>query len=111
MTPKFSTLILITLITAVILLPFAVSSLYLPMIREQAFGLLEFVRTDLYQADHRVYSIGLCPLRNAPDATKARTALEDCNSWFHVDVAQSPHFSRGGFNRHDPSAHLGVNRQ
>lgn len=49
MTPKFSTLILITLLTAVTLLPFAVSGLYLPILRDQAFDLLEFIRTDLYK--------------------------------------------------------------
>ena len=49
MAPKFSTLILITLITAVILVPFAVSGWYLPMLREQAFGMLDFTRSDLYK--------------------------------------------------------------
>ena len=49
MTPKFSTLIVLTLITAVVLVPFAISDLYLPMLRNQAFGLLDFSRTDLYK--------------------------------------------------------------
>ena len=49
MAPKFSTLILLTLITAVILVPFAVSDLYLPLIRAQAFWLLDFTRSDWYK--------------------------------------------------------------
>lgn len=49
MKPKFATLIILTLITAAILLPFAFSSLYIPLLRDRAFGFLEFIRTDQYK--------------------------------------------------------------
>jgi hypothetical protein len=49
MKPKFLTLIILTLITALLLLPFALSSQYLPMIREQAFNLHQVFQGDLYK--------------------------------------------------------------
>lgn len=49
MKPRFSTLILLTLLTAIILVPFALSSTYLPLLRDRAFTLYELFRTDLYK--------------------------------------------------------------
>ncbi len=49
MKPKFSTLIILTLVMAAILLPFAFSGLYMPAMRENAFDLLEVTRTDQYK--------------------------------------------------------------
>jgi len=49
MKPKFSTLIILTLVMAAILLPFAFSGLYMPTMRENAFDLLEATRTDHYK--------------------------------------------------------------
>lgn len=49
MKPKFSTLILLTLLSAAILAPFAVSSIYIPLLREQAFALLSFLQANLYK--------------------------------------------------------------
>ena len=49
MKPKFSTLIILTLISAVILAPFAVSPIYIPILRERAFDVLFFLQADLYK--------------------------------------------------------------
>ena len=49
MKPKFSTLIILTLVSAVILVPFAVSPIYIPIIREQAFDVLHFLQAGLYK--------------------------------------------------------------
>lgn len=49
MKPKFSTLIILTLISAAILVPFAVSPIYIPVIREQSFDLLLFLQGELYK--------------------------------------------------------------
>ncbi len=49
MKPKFSTLIILTLISAAILVPFALSPLYIPVIREQSFDLLLFLQGELYK--------------------------------------------------------------
>ena len=49
MKPKFSTLIILTLISAVILTPFAVSPIYIPILRERAFDVLFFLQADLYK--------------------------------------------------------------
>lgn len=49
MKPKFSTLIILLLITAVVLLPFALSPLYVPLMREHSFDLLEALQGDLYK--------------------------------------------------------------
>ncbi len=49
MKPKFSTLIILTLISAVILAPFAVSPIYIPIFREKAFDLLSFLQANLYK--------------------------------------------------------------
>ena len=49
MKPKFSTLIILTLVSAVILAPFAVSPIYVPILRERAFDLLYFLQANLYK--------------------------------------------------------------
>ena len=49
MKPKFSTLIILTLISAAILAPFAVSPIYIPILREKAFDVLFFLQADLYK--------------------------------------------------------------
>lgn len=49
MKPRFSTLIFLTLLTAVILLPFALSSTYMPILRDRAFDIYELFRTDMYK--------------------------------------------------------------
>lgn len=49
MKPKFSTLIILTLISAAILTPFAVSPIYIPILREKAFDVLFFLQADLYK--------------------------------------------------------------
>jgi len=49
MKPKFSTLIILTLITAAILAPFAVSSIYIPVLRINAFEVLNFLQANLYK--------------------------------------------------------------
>ncbi|WP_019504677.1 hypothetical protein [Pleurocapsa sp. PCC 7319] len=49
MKPKFSTLIILTLITAALLAPFAVSPIYIPILREQAFDVLYFLQGNLFK--------------------------------------------------------------
>ena len=49
MKPKFTTLIIITLVSAAILTPFVFSSYYLPLLREHHFKLLLFLQDDLYK--------------------------------------------------------------
>ncbi|MEM9274812.1 MAG: hypothetical protein AAGA80_17900 [Cyanobacteria bacterium P01_F01_bin.143] len=49
MKPKFSTLIILVFLTAAILLPFAVSQIYIPVMREQSFDLLLFLQGQLYK--------------------------------------------------------------
>ena len=49
MKPKFSTLIILIFLSAVILAPFAVSHLYEPVIRANSFDFLLFVQGDLYK--------------------------------------------------------------
>ena len=49
MKPKFSTLIILTLLSAAILVPFAVSPIYIPILREKAFETLLFLQDDLYK--------------------------------------------------------------
>ena len=49
MKPKFSTLIVLTLISAAILAPFAVSPIYIPILREKAFNVLFFLQGNLYK--------------------------------------------------------------
>ncbi|MEL6441930.1 MAG: hypothetical protein AAFQ80_22110 [Cyanobacteria bacterium J06621_8] len=49
MKPKFKTLICLTLIAAVILAPFAVSPIYIPILREKAFDLLFILQANLYK--------------------------------------------------------------
>ena len=49
MKPKFSTLIILTLISAVILVPFVVSPIYIPILREKAFDVLFFLQGNLYK--------------------------------------------------------------
>ena len=49
MKPKFSTLITITLVSAAILTPFAFSSHYISILRENNFKVLLFLQDDLYK--------------------------------------------------------------
>lgn len=49
MKPKFSTLIILTLLSAAILTPFAVSPIYIPILREEAFEVLLFLQDNLYK--------------------------------------------------------------
>ncbi|MEO1340115.1 MAG: hypothetical protein AAFV28_02995, partial [Cyanobacteria bacterium J06635_13] len=49
MKPQFSTLIILTLVCAVILIPFAVSPIYIPILREQAFDILYFLQANFYK--------------------------------------------------------------
>lgn len=49
MKPTFSTLIILTLISAAVLAPFAVSPIYIPILREQAFDVLYFLQANLYK--------------------------------------------------------------
>jgi len=49
MKPKFSTLIILTLVSAAILAPFAFSPIYIPVFRAQAFDLLYFLQANLYK--------------------------------------------------------------
>ena len=49
MKPKFSTLIILIFLAAAILTPFALSQIYIPIIREQSFELLLFVQGELYK--------------------------------------------------------------
>lgn len=49
MKPTFTTLIILTLIAAALLTPFALSSAYLPLLRDRAFDLHELLRGDLYK--------------------------------------------------------------
>lgn len=49
MKPKFSTLIILTLVVAAILLPFALSGVYIPLLRDRNFGALMILHTDLYK--------------------------------------------------------------
>ncbi len=49
MKPKFSTLIILTFVCVAILLPFALSSWYLPLLREQAFSIHQIFQGNLYK--------------------------------------------------------------
>lgn len=49
MKPKFSTLIILTLLSAIILAPFAISPIYIPILREKAFAVLFFLQDELYK--------------------------------------------------------------
>lgn len=49
MKPKFSTLIILTLVSAVILAPFAISPIYIPIFRDRAFDVLYFLQANLYK--------------------------------------------------------------
>jgi len=49
MKPKFSTLIILTLLSAAILAPFAVSPIYIPVLRNNAFAVLSFLQENLYK--------------------------------------------------------------
>ncbi len=49
MKPKFSTLIILIFLAAAILTPFALSQIYIPIIREQSFDLLLFFQGELYK--------------------------------------------------------------
>ncbi|WP_458789332.1 hypothetical protein [Adonisia turfae] len=49
MKPKFSTLILLTLASALLLLPFAISPIYLDALRERSVELHHFIRGEIYK--------------------------------------------------------------
>ena len=49
MKPKFSTLIILTLVSAVLLLPFALSPWYIEALRDRAFNLHQLLRGELYK--------------------------------------------------------------
>ena len=49
MKPKFSTLILLTLLSAVLLVPFVVSPIYLDALRERSVELHQFIRGEIYK--------------------------------------------------------------
>ncbi|MBE9059924.1 hypothetical protein [cf. Phormidesmis sp. LEGE 11477] len=49
MKPRFSTLIILTLVSAVLLLPFALSPWYIEALRDRAFDLHQFLRGELYK--------------------------------------------------------------
>ncbi|MGD1853403.1 MAG: hypothetical protein ACFB2W_04060 [Leptolyngbyaceae cyanobacterium] len=49
MKPKFSTLILLTLVSALLLVPFVVSPMYLDALRERSVELHGFIRGELYK--------------------------------------------------------------
>ncbi len=49
MKPKFSTLIILTLVSAVLLLPFALSPIYIEALRDRSFDLHQFLRGELYK--------------------------------------------------------------
>ena len=49
MKPQFSTLIILTLLSAAILTPFAVSPIYIPILREKAFTVLLFLQDNFYK--------------------------------------------------------------
>ncbi|MEM9949372.1 MAG: hypothetical protein AAF810_25340 [Cyanobacteria bacterium P01_D01_bin.36] len=49
MQPKFSTLIILTVVSAVLLVPFAVSPIYLDALRDRSFDLHQFLRGEIYK--------------------------------------------------------------
>ncbi len=49
MKPKFSTLILLTLLSALLLLPFVVSPIYLDALRDHSVELHQFIRGEIYK--------------------------------------------------------------
>ena len=49
MKPKFSTLIILTLTCAVLLIPFSVSPFYLDLLRDRSFDLHQFTRGEIYK--------------------------------------------------------------
>ncbi|MEL6937843.1 MAG: hypothetical protein AAFO84_01475 [Cyanobacteria bacterium J06598_1] len=49
MKPKFSTLIILTLVSAVLLVPFALSPIYLDVLRDRSFDLHQFLRGERYK--------------------------------------------------------------
>jgi len=59
MQPKFSTLIILTLVSAVLLVPFAVSPIYLDALRDRSFDLHQFLRGELYKQSTGYVSLAL----------------------------------------------------
>lgn len=49
MQPKFSTLIILTVVSAVLLIPFALSPIYLDVLRDRSFDLHQFLRGEVYK--------------------------------------------------------------
>ncbi len=70
MKPKFSTLIILTVVTAGLLAPFALSPLYLTDLREQNFDLHEFFRSELYKLITGYVSLALIFIEIALTARK-----------------------------------------
>ena len=70
MKPKFSTLILLTLLTAVLLSPFVFSPLYLPYLRETNFELHELLQREVYKLATGYVSLFLIVIEIALTARK-----------------------------------------
>lgn len=59
MKPKFSTLIILTLVCALLLVPFALSPIYLDALRDRSFDLHQFLRGELYKQSTGFASLAL----------------------------------------------------
>lgn len=70
MKPKFSTLIALTLLTAVFLSPFIFSPLYLPYLRETNFDLHELLQREIYKLATGYVSLFLIVIEIALTARK-----------------------------------------
>lgn len=49
MQPKFSTLLILTVVSALLLIPFTVSSIYIDALRDRAFDMHQFLRGEVYK--------------------------------------------------------------
>ncbi|MEL7068828.1 MAG: hypothetical protein AAGN15_09290 [Cyanobacteria bacterium J06581_3] len=49
MQPKFSTLLILTVVSVLLLVPFTVSSIYIDALRDQAFDMHQFLRGEMYK--------------------------------------------------------------
>ena len=70
MKPKFSTLIILTLLSAAILTPFAVSPIYIPILREKAFKVLLFLQGNIYKQITGYIALGFVVLEMVLTARK-----------------------------------------
>ncbi|MGD1897639.1 MAG: hypothetical protein ACFB16_11890 [Phormidesmis sp.] len=59
MQPKFSTLIILTLVSALLLVPFAASPMYLDAMRDRSFELYQFLRGEVYKQGTGFASLAL----------------------------------------------------